>query len=565
MSPINRIPKLPLTFGEDTTIDDLKLALQGESYDRITDFDFPQLANLPWFVAGVERTSTNNAKFIQGAVDLATAAGGGVVLIPPGIWLVGDANTHVASSMHYAVTMKSNVHVIGVDGATLKLQTGTSTDAVPIRYAVFGSSDIVSNFGLHNIIFDFNGTNNGVNSTTLPQGAIAFLGDSSRGDDIRIDGCTFKNSAGSNIILASYGTTSASYVMGKRWWITDNYFYNNGLDCLDFSAIWGWAEQMQVRGNVFYQSSMPASTSIKFACELHGANSTFCNNVISNYTGMNWVAPNYTSAVENVTIDGNIANPILSFGVRFYRNAATEKGIARVHITNNQFVFTDTAPGADGANGVHINMPYSISDVVISGNTIRRPTGATQTVRGVYLGCSGLGEVYTNITISNNQFEGLTRGVYAVAANGAGTIGITRIAGNVFRNMRGTNPIAINYDNDAAAVVFVDTTITDNAFQNDEGTNTNYGIYLKGYFTVIRLQNNHYRSMSGGDLVLTDLVACAYYLGEELRRKAFAAAPAVGTWAVGDLVWNSTPSSGGAPGWICTTAPATFKAMANLA
>ena len=46
-----------------------------------------------------------------------------------------------------------------------------------------------------------------------------------------------------------------------------------------------------------------------------------------------------------------------------------------------------------------------------------------------------------------------------------------------------------------------------------------------------------------------------------------AAAPVAGTWAVGDIVWNTAPAAGGAPGWVCTTAgtPGTWKAMANLA
>lgn len=45
------------------------------------------------------------------------------------------------------------------------------------------------------------------------------------------------------------------------------------------------------------------------------------------------------------------------------------------------------------------------------------------------------------------------------------------------------------------------------------------------------------------------------------------AAPATGTWAVGDVRWNTAPAAGGTPGWMCTTAgtPGTWKAMANLA
>ena len=45
------------------------------------------------------------------------------------------------------------------------------------------------------------------------------------------------------------------------------------------------------------------------------------------------------------------------------------------------------------------------------------------------------------------------------------------------------------------------------------------------------------------------------------------AAPTTGTWVRGDVVWNSAPSAGGAPGFMCTASgtPGTWKAMANLA
>lgn len=46
-----------------------------------------------------------------------------------------------------------------------------------------------------------------------------------------------------------------------------------------------------------------------------------------------------------------------------------------------------------------------------------------------------------------------------------------------------------------------------------------------------------------------------------------ASTPAAGEWARGDIIWNNTPSAGGAPGWVCTAGgtPGTWKAMANLA
>lgn len=44
------------------------------------------------------------------------------------------------------------------------------------------------------------------------------------------------------------------------------------------------------------------------------------------------------------------------------------------------------------------------------------------------------------------------------------------------------------------------------------------------------------------------------------------AAPTTGTWVKGDIVWNSQPSAGNPPGWVCTTSgsPGTWSSMANL-
>ena len=47
----------------------------------------------------------------------------------------------------------------------------------------------------------------------------------------------------------------------------------------------------------------------------------------------------------------------------------------------------------------------------------------------------------------------------------------------------------------------------------------------------------------------------------------YSAAPTAGTWAVGDVVWNSAPTAGGTIGWVCTTAgtPGTWKTFGAIA
>jgi hypothetical protein len=45
------------------------------------------------------------------------------------------------------------------------------------------------------------------------------------------------------------------------------------------------------------------------------------------------------------------------------------------------------------------------------------------------------------------------------------------------------------------------------------------------------------------------------------------ASPTTGTWAQGDICWNTGAAAGGSPGWVCTTGgtSGTWKAMANVA
>lgn len=56
-------------------------------------------------------------------------------------------------------------------------------------------------------------------------------------------------------------------------------------------------------------------------------------------------------------------------------------------------------------------------------------------------------------------------------------------------------------------------------------------------------------------------------LGGGVRHYSASAAPTTGAWKRGDVVWNTTPSAGGTPGWVCVTAgtPGTWKEMANVA
>jgi Pectate lyase superfamily protein len=95
-------------------------------------------------------------------------------------------------------------------------------------------------------------------------------------------------------------------------------------------------------------------------------------------------------------------------------------------------------------------------------------------------------------------------------------------------------------------------------------------------FNIFVRGNNGYRNDTNGQYLLRMSAGTNATLDERTLESwsvnffytaRRAAIPTTGTWRQGDIVWNTAPAAGGAPGWVCTTGgtPGTWKAMANLA
>ena len=80
---------------------------------------------------------------------------------------------------------------------------------------------------------------------------------------------------------------------------------------------------------------------------------------------------------------------------------------------------------------------------------------------------------------------------------------------------------------------------------------------------VIGFTNGTTPGATGGTVV--EVYALEVFVGSQIPRRLFSAypknittsntaAPTVGAWAIGDRVFNSTPTAGGNTGWVCTTA-----------
>ena len=91
------------------------------------------------------------------------------------------------------------------------------------------------------------------------------------------------------------------------------------------------------------------------------------------------------------------------------------------------------------------------------------------------------------------------------------------------------------------------------------------GVYVAseicGYTSNVRIKNNTFKGMAI-DVYFSGALTNPNILYDTRKKTLGSAAPTTGTWERGDIVWDSTPTSGAAPGWICTES-GTFSAATD--
>lgn len=252
---------------------------------------------------------------VQQAIDY-SSTNGKILYIPAGTYVFnkGAAQTDEAGTNYPCLLMRSNLHIIAEKGAVFKVADNQSTNASPVNISMFFSNQVLSNITIDGLTIDMNGQNNLINHNNYTNAGVLFSGTpggvAASGTDVTIKNCKIKNVAGVTCIGMTQSNT-VGVTLGKRWKILNNVFENVGLDSGDHSSVFGWATDVEVRGNVFTNPApFNATTNTGGLCayEVHGSNTVFTGNRINNYYQGLWIGTNLTEEfVSNINVFGNTA------------------------------------------------------------------------------------------------------------------------------------------------------------------------------------------------------------------------------------------------------------------
>lgn len=378
--------------------------------------------------------ATDDTSAIQAAIN-AAGVSGATVYFPPGTYIIAPTGT-----TNYLAC--SGSLVIEGDGQQTVIKV---KDSNPTYERIFGaapaSGSAVNDIRFRNFILDQN-TSNVTGSVSDAAGsrqiAISFY----NGDNIVVEGVTFKNMAGINTIIAN-GTTV------KRVRVTNNVFQfvpKNGVASYDNTAVYINAQEAVVTNNMF--SGSPSGNP-RGAIQVSNGIAVVGNNISIGYRKLadivSVTSPGRPSS--DISVVGNTASRCNN-GIQLW--AVSNSVLSNVNIANNSIQLSQVDHGLDQHSGIsfinNASITGDVRNVAVVGNVITFQAEATAGRAVDESECAGLllhpRGTMENILVTNNIVSGApVRGIKFGQTSGPITARGALIAHNQLIGC-GTNPLA---------------------------------------------------------------------------------------------------------------------------
>lgn len=539
---------------------------------------------------------------IQSAINKAISTSG---------YLYFPAGTYIVST----ITINNSLIVYGSGSLSIIKQKASTTDDM-LKITGTGNNVVIDN-----LTFDGNFSNQAAQSTNSIIHTTAD-GSTSTSDvfSFVVQNCEFRNPAYSSIRVQGdnlYTTREIAWILNNRFANGAEGVDNVGTDYIPRDIAMDDGVEAWIENNIFESDTVPTVG----RCAIVVAETQTVNErltelqIIGNrieYRGCN--VSQALGAIDlyiwatNCIVRDNIIKNSTESAIKWKQNGS------KLTVLNNKI---DTRVGLTGLaiNGNNPTYGTAKDLCIVEGNQISEWPGDTFGVIIVEGFTTPPDDYSDGITIRNNQLKDCSGWQIQVANTKSatidgnqmyplsGTVGINastlndgqiRISNNYIGACSGYAILSVNTNLATCDVIVSNNTIVSNA--------ETYAIYLKGRritcnnnyisdsvggvklytITDASVNDNFFKNLSGGYALYVDAVTniaafgnssvgvtngSVYNSAPTIKRDSnntwnwSSTTPAAGYYNVGDVVYNSAPTSGGTIGWVCTTAgaPGTWK------
>ncbi|MBA4849499.1 glycosyl hydrolase family 28-related protein [Emticicia sp. BO119] len=317
----------------------------------------------------------------------------------------------------------------------------------------------------------------------------------------------------------------------------------------------------------------------------------------------------YSLGGINISVSNCVSIARNYYGFAFFssRNADNTLTVNGLSITSNSayspFNFTSVGNGSTyrfNVGNVQVSNVSVISNVVAPGPALVMIGGtAANQISYKYLGINGV-SVYSTVEQSTSSY-GLGIGLFSSTLNAdaivnisncnidakcrgyitaAGNLGTSISISNCYFKASFANPVSYCARLGLGNYKISDTIFDGGSTSYVEGTGGHYEFTNCAFNNMLTqcLQANNATYVSITNPTKNNSVALYsgtgtspalidYVVSTNAKIRFASAAPSTGTWAIGDIVYNSAPIAGGTMGWVCTTAgtPGTWKTFGSIA
>lgn len=444
--------------------------------------------------------------YFQAAIDDASARRRPLI-VPAGLYNIAPREYFKAEAgdIVRCFAIRSYMNIVGEIDTTLRIVDGISSDANPVFMAMFGTNEILRDVTWRDLELDMNGANNlfspNRDTPSLPhngynlfnQAAIHVTGTSDDGKAARINNATVENTRFVNcygvscLVMGQSNSTDSG--MGLVWTVRFCHFLEGGLDTVDHSAVYGWAEYVTATYNRFANKKQFDQNGGLVAFEIHGTHAIFAYNRVSRFFQGLWIDGNSSAISYNVQVLNNTFDEIGAFGILFFGQSANAAPVRGTLIQGNGITLDDTVyPGIDLKFGIGTAGQYSQSEVTAVDNSVRGIGTRTAKAGAVITAGTIVGQKHDRWVIERLMSENVTAGValFTNATVGLGTIEIRGCkATNLVRAGALNVPQGIAVSTGGALIdhlILIDNDCLDDRLTEDAygPTQTAFGIRLEG-------------------------------------------------------------------------------------